>query len=70
MPMALGEQELRKIGEYIKNQRELMMRGFELNDKRWDAADRKFESFERRFETIDTKFNRLAALVTVFHFIG
>ena len=94
MSMALGEQELKTIGEYVKNrlpewlgsmnyyprpdkydleirdrmvrveeelknQRELMLRGFEQVDKRFEQVDKRFEQVDKRFEQVDKHFEQI-----------
>jgi predicted nuclease with TOPRIM domain len=89
--MALGEQELKTIGEYVrnrlpewlgsmnyyprpdkydleirdrmvrveeelKNQRELMLRGFEQVDKRLDQIDKRFEQVDKHFDRVYKRF--------------
>lgn len=44
------------LEEELKNQRELMMRGFEQMEKRFEQIDKRFEHIERRFEQVDKRF--------------
>ncbi len=63
-PPVVYEIELRermvRVEEELKNQRELMLRGFEQMDKRFEDMqkymDKRFEQTEKRFEQIDKRF--------------
>ncbi len=94
MAMALGEQELRTIGDYVKtrlpewlssmnyhprpdkydleirdrmvrveeelkNQRELMLRGFEQIDKRFEQIDKRFEQVDKRLDQVDKRLDQV-----------
>ena len=63
-PPVVYEIELRermvRVEEELKNQRELMLKGFEMMDKRFEDMqkymDKRFEQIDRRFEQVDKRF--------------
>jgi len=52
-----------RVEEELKNQRELMLRGFEQMDKRFEDIqkymDKRFEQIDKRFEQIDKRFEQV-----------
>ena len=59
-----------RVEEELKNQRELMLRGFEqmdkrfediqkYMDKRFEQIDKRFEQVERRFELMERRFEQM-----------
>ena len=73
-PPVVYEIELRermvRVEEELKNQRELMLRGFEqmdkrfediqkYMDKRFEQIDKRFEQVERRFELMERRFEQM-----------
>ena len=62
-PPVVYEIELRermvRVEEELKNQRELMNRGFEQMDKRFEQVDKRFEQVERRFEQVERRFEQI-----------
>jgi predicted nuclease with TOPRIM domain len=72
-PPAVYEVELRermvRVEEELKHQRELMLRGFENSEKRFEAqqeelnrrfdeSNKRFEQMDKRFETLQIEMNR------------
>jgi flagellar capping protein FliD len=66
-PPVVYEIELRermvRVEEELKNQRELMNRGFDMMDKRFEDMqkymDKRFEQVERRFEQVERRFEQI-----------
>ncbi len=62
-PPVVYEIELRermvRVEEELKNQRELMHRGFELMEKRFEQIEKRFEQVDRRFEQMDKRFDEV-----------
>ena len=59
-----------RVEEELKHQRELMMQGFEMMDKRimelrddmnkrFEQVDKRFEQVDKRFEQVDKRFEEL-----------
>jgi DNA anti-recombination protein RmuC len=65
-PPAVYEIELRermvRVEEELKHQRELMLRGFENSEKRFEQVDKRFEALQeemnRRFDASQEEMNR------------
>jgi len=55
-PPVVYEIELRermvRVEEELKNQRELMNRGFEMMDKRFEQVDKRFEQVDKRLDEL------------------
>ncbi len=47
------------LEEELKNQRELMMRGFEQMDRRFEQIDKRFEQVDKRFELMEKRFEQV-----------
>jgi predicted nuclease with TOPRIM domain len=66
-PPAVYEIELRermvRVEEELKHQRELMLRGFENSEKRFEQVDKRFEALQeemnRRFDESNKRFEAL-----------
>ena len=56
-PLELTERMIR-VEEELKNQRELMMMGFEQIDKRLEQIDKRFEQVDKRFEQIQLNMDK------------
>ena len=60
-PPVVYEIELRermvRVEEELKNQRELMNRGFDMMDKRFELVEKRFEQVDKRFEQMDKRFD-------------
>ena len=58
-----------RVEEELKNQRELMLMGFEQTDKRFEEMqknmDRRFEQVDKRFEDVNSKFTMMFAFMTL-----
>ncbi len=62
-PPVVYEIELRermvRVEEELKNQRELMNRGFDFMEKRFEQVEKRFEQVEKRFEQMDKRFEQM-----------
>ncbi len=62
-PPVVYEIELRermvRVEEELKNQRELMNRGFDFMEKRFEQVEKRFEQVEKRFEQVDKRFEQV-----------
>ena len=76
-PIELTERMVR-VEEELKNQRELMLLGFEQMDKRFDQMqhnmDKRFEQVDKRFEQVDKHFDQVNSRLEsmqarMFHFM-
>lgn len=47
-----------RVEEELKNQRELMMKGFNQVEKRFEQVEKRFEQVEKRFEQVDKRFEQ------------
>ncbi len=73
-PAQVYEIELRermvRVEEELKNQRELMLLGFEQADKRFAEVqanmDKRFEQVDKRFEQVDKRFESLTSRLDSF----
>ncbi len=65
-----------RVEEELKNQRELMLIGFEQSnkrfedmqkymDKRFEQVDKRFEQVDKRFEDVNSKFKMMFAFMTL-----
>jgi tetrahydromethanopterin S-methyltransferase subunit G len=50
--MVRGEEEL-------KAQRELMLQGFQLTERRFEQIEKRFEQIDKRFEQVDKRFEQV-----------
>ena len=61
-PVQVYEIELRermvRVEEELKNQRELMMLGFEQVDKRFEQVDKRFEQVDKRFAEMQINMDK------------
>ncbi len=48
-----------KIEEELKHQRELMIQGFNLMEKRFEQVDKRFEQIDKRFEQAEKRFEQI-----------
>lgn len=48
-----------RVEEELKHQRELMLQGFEMSDKRLEQIDKRFDQMEKRFEQVDKRFEQV-----------
>ena len=55
-----------RVEEELKNQRELMNKGFEMMEKRFEQVDKRFEMMEKRFEQMDRRFDEIASRLFQF----
>ena len=58
-----------RVEEELKNQRELMLIGFEQVNKRFEQVDKRFEDMQKymdkRFEDVNSKFKMMFAFMTL-----
>ena len=63
-----------RVEEELKNQRELMLMGFEQMNKRFEQVDKRFEDvnskFKMMFAFMTLGFTILATMMTVFKFLA
>ena len=62
-----------RVEEELKNQRELMLMGFEQMNKRFEQVDKRFEDinskFKMMFAFMTLGFTILATMMTIFKFL-
>jgi len=55
-----------RVEEELRHQRELMLQGFAMMEKRFESNDKRFESIDKRFESLEESIEKLSARMFQF----